>query len=63
MGHLAAACVNDWKEFGELDIDLWIHGHAHVAYYKSISGIPHVSNPRGHPFENTGFISDLVLTI
>jgi hypothetical protein len=63
MGHLAAAYVNDWKEFGELDIDLWIHGHAHVAYHKSISGIPHVSNPRGYPFEYTGFISDLVLTI
>jgi hypothetical protein len=63
MGHLAAAYVNDWKEFAEFDIDLWIHGHTHVAYQKSIRGIPHVSNPRGYPFEDTGFISDLVLTI
>ncbi|VVQ15680.1 hypothetical protein PS914_05764 [Pseudomonas fluorescens] len=63
MGHLAAAYVNDWKEFAELDIDLWVHGHTHVGYHKSINGIPHVSNPRGYPFEDTGFVSDLVLTI
>ena len=63
MGHLAAAYVNDWKEFGEFDIDLWVHGHTHVSYQKSIDGIPHASNPRGYPFEDTGFVSDLVLTI
>ena len=63
MGHLAAAYVNDWKEFAELDIDLWVHGHTHVGYHKSINGIPHASNPRGYPFEDTGFVSDLVLTI
>ncbi|WP_121104869.1 metallophosphoesterase [Pseudomonas sp. WPR_5_2] len=63
MGHLAAAYVNDWKEFAEFDIDLWVHGHTHVGYQKSIHGIPHASNPRGYPFEDTGFVSDLVLTI
>ena len=63
MGHLAAAYVNDWKEFADFDIDLWVHGHTHVGYHKSIEGIPHASNPRGYPFEDTGFISDLVLTI
>jgi len=63
MGHLAAAYVNDWKEFAEFDIDLWVHGHTHVGYEKSIGGIPHASNPRGYPFEDTGFVSDLVLTI
>ena len=63
MGHLAAAYVNDWKEFAEFDIDLWVHGHTHVGYHKSINGIPHASNPRGYPFEDTGFVSDLVLTI
>ncbi|MNQ94529.1 hypothetical protein D3C85_1100500 [compost metagenome] len=63
MGHLAAAYVNEWEEFAEFDIDLWIHGHTHVGYRKSINGIPHASNPRGYPFEDTGFVSDLVLTI
>lgn len=63
MGHLAAAYVNEWEEFAEFDIDLWVHGHTHVGYQKSINGIPHASNPRGYPFEDTGFISDLVLTI
>ncbi|MNW18839.1 hypothetical protein D3C71_2185610 [compost metagenome] len=63
MGHLAAAYVNDWTEFTAFNIDLWVHGHTHVGYHKSINGIPHASNPRGYPFEDTGFVSDLVLTI
>ncbi|WP_330085978.1 metallophosphoesterase [Pseudomonas psychrophila] len=63
MGYLAAAYVNDWKDFTLFDIDLWVHGHTHVGYKKSIDGIPHASNPRGYPVEDTGFVSDLVLTI
>ncbi|MBD0678041.1 metallophosphoesterase [Pseudomonas sp. PSB11] len=63
LGHLAAAYVNDWNEFSGFDIDLWLHGHTHVGYEKTIEGIRCASNPRGYPFEETGFVNDLILTI
>jgi hypothetical protein len=63
LGHLAAAYVNDWNEFSGFDIDLWLHGHTHVGYEKTIKGIRYASNPRGYPFEETGFVNDLILTI
>lgn len=63
MGHLTAAYVNDWNEFAGFDIDLWLHGHTHVGYEKTIEGIRYASNSRGYPFEETGFVSDLILTI
>ncbi|AZE47219.1 Ser/Thr protein phosphatase family protein [Pseudomonas chlororaphis] len=63
LGHLAAAYVNDWQEFAGCNIDIWLHGHTHVGYDKTIEGIRYASNPRGYPFEETGFVSDLVLTI
>ncbi|MNC30714.1 3',5'-cyclic adenosine monophosphate phosphodiesterase CpdA [compost metagenome] len=63
MGHLAAAYVNDWKKFAGCNIDIWLHGHTHVGYEKTIEGIRCASNPRGYPFEETGFVSDLILTI
>ncbi|GAB6405513.1 metallophosphoesterase [Pseudomonas sp. MHK4] len=63
IGHLAAAYVNDWQEFAGCNIDIWLHGHTHVGYDKTIEGIRYASNPRGYPFEETGFVSDLILTI
>ena len=63
LGHLAAAYVNDWQEFAECNIDIWLHGHTHIGYDKAIEGIRYASNPRGYPFEETGFVSDLILTI
>jgi predicted phosphodiesterase len=63
LGHLAAAYVNDWQEFAECDIDIWLHGHTHIGYDKTIEGIRYASNPRGYPFEETGFVTDLILTI
>lgn len=63
LGHLAAAYVNDWNEFSGFDIDLWLHGHTHVGYEKTIEGIRYASNPRGYPFEETGFVNDLMLVI
>jgi predicted phosphodiesterase len=63
LGHLAAAYVNDWQEFAVCNIDIWLHGHTHVGYDKTIEGIRYASNPRGYPFEETGFVSDLILTI
>lgn len=63
MGHLAAAYVNDWQEFAECNIDIWLHGHTHIGYDKTIEGIRYASNPRGYPFEETGFVNDLILTI
>jgi predicted phosphodiesterase len=63
LGYLAAAYVNDWQEFAGFNIDMWLHGHTQVGYDKTIEGIRYMSNPRGYPFEETGFVSDLILTI
>lgn len=60
VGHLAAAYANDWSDLLE-GADLWIYGHTHVAANFNKNGCRLVSNPRGYPGENTGFVPDLII--
>lgn len=61
--HLDAAYTNDWLEFLNYKIDLWIFGHTHTAVDRSINGVRFISNPKGYPNEETGFQPDLTVTI
>ena len=61
-GHLAAAYANDWSDLLG-DADLWIYGHTHVAANFIKNGCRLVSNPRGYPGENTGFVPDLIIEL
>ena len=57
--HLGAAYGNEWREFLEMPIDLWVFGHTHEFVNKVVGGIRFISNPRGYPGEETGFDPDL----
>ena len=59
-GHLAAAYANDWSDLLEGAV-FWIYGHTHVAANFNKNGCRLVSNPRGYPGENTGFVPDLII--
>ena len=37
------------------DVDVWVYGHTHDPYDLEMLGTRMVCNPRGYPFENTGF--------
>jgi predicted phosphodiesterase len=61
-GHLAAGYANDWSDLLG-GADLWIYGHTHVAANFNKNGCHLVSNPRGYPRENTGFVPDLIIEL
>lgn len=61
--HLRAAGGNEWREFLEMPIDLWVFGHTHQFVDEVIGGIRFVSNPRGYPSEETGFDPDLRIVL
>lgn len=60
---LDAAYGNDWREFLEEDIDLWVFGHTHHAVDVVIEGTRFLSNPLGYPGEGTGFRRDLMIKL
>lgn len=57
--HLRAAGGNEWREFLDMPIDLWVFGHTHEFVNEVVGGIRFISNPRGYPGEVTGFDPDL----
>ncbi|QGZ31154.1 metallophosphoesterase [Stutzerimonas stutzeri] len=61
--HLDAAYANNWPEFLDLNIDLWIFGHTHHPVDRRIGGIRFISNPRGYPGENVAFKPDFLVTL
>lgn len=56
--HLRAAGGNEWQEFLDMPIDLWVFGHTHEFVHEMVGGIRFISNPRGYPGEDTGFDPD-----
>ncbi len=58
-----AAYANAWEDLMGERVQLWVHGHTHLAVDYTISGTRVVSNPRGYPGEVTGFSPDLLLEI
>ncbi|MHC8350976.1 metallophosphoesterase [Pseudomonas sp. RT4P38] len=61
-GHLSAAYSNRWHEL--LDkADLWIFGHTHRAIDITLGRCRVVSNPRGYPYEDTGFDPNLMINL
>jgi predicted phosphodiesterase len=61
-GHLGAAYFNRWHELVPL-VDVWIFGHTHRAADIELGGCRIISNPRGYPREETGFIADFTVEI
>ncbi|VVQ35499.1 3',5'-cyclic adenosine monophosphate phosphodiesterase CpdA [Pseudomonas fluorescens] len=61
-GHLSAAYTNRWHALVE-KADLWIFGHTHRAVDITLGRCRVVSNPRGYPREQTGFLPDLVVSL
>lgn len=61
-GHLCAAYTNCWHALVE-KADLWIFGHTHRSIDVTMGRCRVVSNPRGYPYENTGFDPDLVISL
>lgn len=60
--HLSAAYTNNWHTLLE-KADLWIFGHTHRSIDINLGGCRVVSNPRGYPREETGFIADFTIEI
>ncbi|POA28182.1 MULTISPECIES: metallophosphoesterase [unclassified Pseudomonas] len=61
-GHLSAAYSNRWHALLE-KADIWIFGHTHHSIDIELGGCRLISNPRGYPGENTGFISGFTIEI
>ena len=61
-GHLSAAYTNRWNALLPM-VDVWIFGHTHRAVDTELGGCRLISNPRGYPQEETGFISDFTIEI
>lgn len=61
-GHLSAALFNRWHALLPL-VDVWIFGHTHCAIDIDLGGCRLISNPRGYPQEQTGFIPDFTIEI
>lgn len=61
-GHLSAAYMNRWHTLLE-KADLWIFGHTHRAIDITLGRCRVVSNPRGYPYEETGFDPGLVVDL
>ncbi|MEH6486711.1 MULTISPECIES: metallophosphoesterase [Pseudomonas] len=63
-GHMDAAYANRWEDLmGSDQVDLWVHGHSHLAVDYEVAGTRVVCNPRGYPGEKTGFDAGLVITL
>lgn len=60
--NLIAAYANDWPELLH-KADLWIYGHTHLAASFIKNGCRVVSNPRGYPGQDTGFVPDLLIEL
>jgi predicted phosphodiesterase len=61
-GHVNAAYSNDWLDLVS-KADLWIFGHTHEAVDTVVEGCRIVSNPRGYPGEDTGFLPNFMVEI
>jgi predicted phosphodiesterase len=61
-GHLSAAYTNRWHALVE-KADLWIFGHTHRSVDVTLGRCRVISNPRGYPGEQTGFVPDLVVSL
>lgn len=61
-GHLSAAYSNRWHSL-LTQSDVWIFGHTHHAVDVELGGCRIISNPRGYPRENTGFVPDFMVEI
>ncbi|HEP8062243.1 TPA: metallophosphoesterase [Pseudomonas aeruginosa] len=61
--HINAAFANHWPELFDEKVDLWVHGHTHIAIDYVFNATRVISNPRGYPGEDTGFNPDLVVDI
>jgi predicted phosphodiesterase len=59
-GHLIAAYTNRWHALVPL-ADVWIFGHTHRAIDLEWKGCRIISNPRGYPQEETGFVPDFTI--
>ncbi len=62
-GPLDASFANRWEDLLGPPVAYWIHGHTHLAVDYTVAGTRVLSNPRGVPREQTGFISDWMLEI
>lgn len=61
-GHLSAAFFNRWHALLPL-VDVWIFGHTHRAVDIALGGCRIISNPRGYPGEEMGFVPNLTVEI
>ncbi|EUB86989.1 hypothetical protein PMI25_004483 [Pseudomonas sp. GM30] len=61
-GHLNAAYTNRWHSLLP-QVDVWIFGHTHRSVDIELDGCRLISNPRGYPREDTGFIPDFTIEI
>ncbi|AIB44633.1 MULTISPECIES: metallophosphoesterase [Pseudomonas] len=61
--HLRAAYGNNWQEFLDMEIDLWVFGHTHFPVDETINGTRFLSNPRGYPGEEVYFNKQCVVTL
>ncbi|GFM86341.1 serine/threonine protein phosphatase [Pseudomonas cichorii] len=61
--HLSASYGNQWEEFLDLKIDLWVFGHTHWPIDETLRGVRFVSNPRGYPQEDLSFNPELVVEL
>jgi 3',5'-cyclic AMP phosphodiesterase CpdA len=62
LDHLTAAFANDWPELVE-KADLWVFGHTHRAVDIRIGNCREISNPRGYPNEDVGFLPALEIEL
>jgi len=56
--HLDAAFANRWDDLMGDGVDLWVHGHTHMAVDYTIGGTRVVSNPMGYSGEYTEYNPD-----
>jgi len=61
-GHLMAAYANEWRGL-VMQSDLWVFGHTHLAVDTQVEHSRVVSNARGYPGQETGFVADWVIEI
>ncbi|KPZ08593.1 Uncharacterized protein ALO41_04898 [Pseudomonas amygdali pv. ulmi] len=59
---LMPAYSNNWPELVR-QADSWIFGHTHSQVDAMVDGCRLISNPKGYPGEQCGFIDDFVIDI
>lgn len=59
---LMPAYSNDWPELIS-QADVWVFGHTHSRVDVMVEGCRLISNPRGYPGEQCGFIADFMIDI